>query len=295
MKAWKSPIRILLVFLIVLSVWASFNWDGLNPLFWLNQLFHFFLLIVPGFAIYQLTLRLKLIKPTRWEHRLITSLILFLLFDPIFPWWVFLTLGLITEPLQRWLRVPTGPIINPAALAAIVLSLVGQFPTWWGTNFSPRLDIIPGGMSAVMFLTVPIAGYVAYKYRKLQIVATALVAFAVAYLLVVRSNPLGIMFEGTFVFFLLVMAIEPKTSPALQKQQWLYGALLGLLVVLFIEAGLLGIWIEPYAGALVVINLFFSLYRNKTVLLAKFKKPPTQPTVPTPVPVVQSSAQTPLA
>lgn len=281
MNAWKSPIRILVIYLTVLALWASYNWGGLELQFWLQQCLHFALLILPGWLMYQVLLRFKVIRSTRWEHRLITSLILFLLFDPIFPTWVFLALGMITEPVQRFLRVPTGPLANPAALSALALSLVGQFPTWWGTNFGTRIDIIPGGMSLVMLLTVPLAGYVAHKYKKLDIIAPAVIMFSLGYLLFIRSNPLALVLEGTFAFFLLIMAVEPKTSPAIQKQQWVYGGAVGLLVALFLYAGLQSIWIEPYVAALVLCNIVFNLYRNRKLLQARFSRP--KPAVATPV------------
>jgi Na+-translocating ferredoxin:NAD+ oxidoreductase RnfD subunit len=84
-----------------------------------------------------------------------------------------------------------------------------------------------------------------------------------------QANPLFILVEGTLLFFLLVMAIEPKTSPILPKQQYIFGAVLGLLVVAGLKFGA----VEPYAAALLVCNLGFNVYRNWNWLKIKFQKP----------------------
>lgn len=282
MKDWKSPIRILLLYLMFLAIWASYNWGGLGVSFWLNQSIHFALLLLPGFFLYQVLLKFNKIRPTRWEHRFITALILFLLFDALFPWWVFLSVGLLTEALQRLFRLPTGPITNPAATGAVILSLIGQFPTWWGVNFGPRLSFIPGNMSVVMLLTTIVAGYVAWKYHKLLIASAATLSFSLVYLLLFRANPVSILVDGTFAFFLLVMAVEPKTSPTLPQQQRAYGLVAGLAVGLFLFAAFNGLWVEPYSYALVLTNLLFSLYKNRMFLMRKFNK--TETTVSTPSP-----------
>lgn len=280
MKLWKSPIRILLLYLSFLSVWATYNWDGLDITNWVSQLTHFGLIVVPGLLIYNILLKGNFVKPTRWEHRAITALILFLLFDPLFPWWVFLAAGLITEVVQRFVRLPTGPIVNPAALGALALGLIGQFPTWWGVNFGPRFEFIPGNMSLVMLLTTIVAGYVAWKYKKLPIVAFATLSFSVAYAIIFQANPVPILVDGTFAFFLLVMAVEPKTSPAIQRQQVTYGVVLGILLGLFLRAAYTGAWIEPYTTALVLSNILFNGYKNKMFLQNRLKKPvPVTPPV----------------
>lgn len=290
MKVWKSPIRILLLYLSFLAIWASYNWGGLGLSFLFNQLLHFSLLLLPGWLLYFIFVKVKIARPTRWEHRLISVLILFLLFDVLFPWWVFLAVGLATELLQRLLRVPTGPLANPAAAGAVILSLFGQFPTWWGVNFGPRFDFIPGSMSLLMILTSVVAGYVAWKYHKLPIVACATVAFSVVYFIIFRASSLPILVDGTFAFFLLVMAVEPKTSPAIQQQQLWFGSLLGIMVGALLGAAYKSYWVEPYTSALVFTNVVFNLYRNQKSLLARFAKRSSPPTPVSPqVPPVGSA------
>lgn len=269
MQSWLTPIRILLLYLVVLAVAGSLSWGGVNPLFWLTQGVNFGLLFGGSWLTYLLLVKVKLGRPTRWEHHLITSLILFLLFDPEIPWFVFLGLGIITELIQRLIRVPTGPLLNPAATGAVVATLFGFFPAWWGVSFAPRLPLFEGGMSVAALFTIPIAGYVAHTYKKLPIVAMMLGSFVAAYILILQMSPVFVLFEGTLAFFLLVMAIEPKTSPVMRAQQLAYGAVLGLLTVLSIKFG----WLEPYCVALLIVNVLFNLYKNHKILLMKWRRP----------------------
>jgi hypothetical protein len=277
MQQWLSPIRILLLYLVVLAIGASLSSNGLDVIFWVTQFFHFGLLFGSGWVTYQVLLKTKLGKPTRLENHLITALILFLLFDPTIVWYGFVFLGVATEAVQRLVRVPTGPLLNPAAVGAALATFLGFYPFWWGVSFAPRLMLFEGGMSVALLLTLPVAGYVAHKYKKLPIVAATLVTFIITYLLVLKMSPVFVLFEGTLTFFLLVMAIEPKTSPALRNQQLAYGGLLGFLTVMSIKWH----WLEPYSMALIVVNLIFNLYKNKTLLLMKLQ-PKVTPVTPAP-------------
>lgn len=284
MQSWLSPIRILLLYLVVLAIAGSVSWQGLDLLFWLNQGLHFALLFGGGWLTYQALLKAKLGRPTRWEHRAITCLILFLLFDPTISWTAFLGIGIATELLQRLIRVPTGPVFNPAALGASIATLAGFFPAWWGVSFAPRLPLFEGGMSVAMLLTLPIAGYVAHTYKKLPIAGALLVTFTLAYIVVLKMSPVFVLLEGTLAFFILVMALEPKTSPVLRGQQLAYGGILGALLVLSIKWG----WHEPYSMALLVVNLIFNVYKNHKILLMKWR----QPTVAQPVPATPPTPPT---
>lgn len=258
MKKILSPIRILVGYLSLLALFATFSWSAFSLADWAINLWHFLLLLAASSLVYWLILKFRLSRPTRWEHRVITILILFLLFDPLLPWWVFLLLGGVTELIQRIIRVPTGPLVNPAAMGAVVVSLLGYLPGWWGASFSPRLSLLPGGISIAMLLTLPLAGYVAWKYRKLLIAVVGLSALGITYWLLFQRNPLFLIFEGTLAFFFLVMVVEPKTSPVQRNQQLIYGVAMGILTVVGLKLKL----VEPYCIPLIGCNAVFNLYRN---------------------------------
>jgi hypothetical protein len=283
MKAWTSPVRLLSLFLFFLSIAATISWARLDVMTWFVCVRNALLIIGSGWLVYRALLPTKKIKPTRWEHRVITGLILFLLFDPLLPWYFFPIIGIVTEVAQRFIRVATGPIFNPASLGVFVMSFFGFLPGWWGASFSPRipvpfLDI--NGISIASVFVVPIAGYIAHKYKKLPIAITAAAVFAVLYLIVYQSNPAIILLEGTLAFFLLVMAVEPKTSPVIFKEQLAFGTVICLFIILGIHFGMF----DPYVFALLVANALLQIYRyiQKKKMLAKAAVAQSAPSPATP-------------
>lgn len=266
MKKYNLPIHILILFLGFLVVWTTAAWNGTDLNMWLISLRNLFLIAVTGFAV-RFTIR-SLIEPdfnARHEHRIITALILFLLFDPLLPWWVFVLLGGITEAIQYFFRTPMGPLFNPAALGALILGLLGYLPSWWGVNPSPRFSLLDVEISLASWITALGAAYVIHRYRKLPIAASALLAGAIGYFIFLEQNPSYFILEGTFLFFVFIMVCEPKTSPVPRKEQIIYGALVGLLVPIglsfhFIEASLIALLIgNIYAGRRFLPALFSSL------------------------------------
>ncbi|MDP3957520.1 MAG: RnfABCDGE type electron transport complex subunit D [bacterium] len=251
MKAFL-PIHLLIIFLALLTWGALLNWSGLPNASWLAHIRNFVAIFLSGYILSHILQRVLGFSHLRIEHRIITTFILFLLIDPIHPWWVFFGLGIFVELAERLIRSQAGPIFNPAALTAFVFGYLGYYPGWWGMNFQPNLSLIPGGMSIAMLLTVPLAGYVAYRYKKHHIVFSFLVTFLVAYILFFKEIPIFFLLEGTMAFFLLVMVIEPKTSPVIKKEQYIYGAIIGLGMPLVMQTG----WFEATLGTLLLANLY---------------------------------------
>ncbi len=279
MKQWLQPIRVLLLYLVVLAIIATISWSWYD-LREMVSVASAAILLFSGYGlIHQILLRCNLIQKTRWEHQIITCLILFLLYEPGLPWYAYLSIGALAEALQRIFRYRTGPVLNPAASVVALLAFVGMFheftgltgwlPLWWGVSFAPRLPFFEGGMSVAALLTIPIAGWVAYKYKKLWTVLSTLLVFIPLSYVVLGQAPIFRVFEGTLLFFLLVMAVEPKTSAINRNQQLLSGATLGLLMVV----GIKFVWFEAYAMSLVLTNFIFNTYRNKTLLFRKVLKP----------------------
>jgi len=264
MTAWFLPIRVLIYALALLAIAACYSWNGADPFLWFASIRNLSFLFVSGWVTTYILHKLGLADRSRPEHRLITSLILFLLFEPLLPWWVFILLGVTTELFQRILRVTGGPLFNPAALSTFVFSFFGFFPSWWGTNFSPRLPLIPEGISIAVFITIPLALYVVYKYKRLRISLATGLTFAIIFLLLLRESPLFIILDGTLIFFLLIMAVEPKTSPVLPKEQIFFGMIVGGLIPI----GIYFHWLEAYVMALLIGNLY-----TKRVFLTSLLSP----------------------
>lgn len=270
MKKNLLPIHILLLFLIFLTIWSTVFWNGTDITSWILSLKNFVLLGLAGLCV-RFGIRYLIddsYKP-RLEHRLITTLILFLLFDALTPWWIFITLGVVTELIQYFFRSPLGPIVNPAAAGALVLSLFGYLPLWWGVNPPPRFPLFGIEISVIAWITALGAGYVVHRYRKLPIAVATLLGFIISYVLFFQQNPSYFILEGTLLFFILVMVCEPKTSPVPRTEQILYGTLVGSLVPL----GLYFHFLEASLIALLIGNLYVSR-RFFLKALSSFNKPP---------------------
>lgn len=272
MNKWLTPIRILLVLLTFLTVGAIISWKGWADLdTWITSGRNLLLISGASSLVHFILLATGLIKPTRWEHRAITNLILFLLFDPLLPWYAFVLVGGVTELAQRLFRLPTGPIFNPAALGVLLVSFFGFLPGWWGVSFAPRLPLFEGGMSISMLLIIPLAGYIVYRYRKWTLAIAASIVFALTYWLVIQYNPLFLLAEGTWAFFLLVMAVEPKTSPIIFSRQVVYGAVIGALSVVGLRFGLFDAFVFALlvANALHQIDRYVTLKRQRTAMASR--------------------------
>lgn len=183
---------------------------------------------------------------------------------------------MVTELIQYFFRSPLGPIVNPAAAGALVLSLFGYLPLWWGVNPPPRFPLFGIEISVIAWIIALGAGYVVHRYRKLPVAGSALLGFIISYLLFFQQNPSYFLLEGTLLFFIFVMVCEPKTSPVPRKEQILYGTLVGSLVPLglsfhFLEASLIAVII----GNLYVSRRFFFK------VFSSLRKPP-EPPLPTP-------------
>lgn len=261
------PLHILIIFLALLALGSSFAWNGTDITSWILSLRTLLLLSIASFLV-RLLIRL-IIDPAykvRSEHRIITMLILFLLFDPLLPWWVFAALGATTELFQYFLRSPMGPLFNPAALGGLILSLFGYLPSWWGVNPPPRFLLAGIDISILAWIVAAGAAYVVYRYRKLSIAGSALLAIGLSYALLFQENPTYLLLEGTLLFFVFVMASEPKTSPVVRHEQIIYGLLIGTLFSFglyfhFIEASFIALLLgNLYAGRRFLASSFSALF-----------------------------------
>lgn len=185
-----------------------------------------------------------------------TTLILLLLADPSATLLQMTILGLVTFLIKTILRFEHQPIINPAAAGLLVATYLEIPVSWWGASFSPRLPFF--SVSITSLLIIPVGIYLILLYKKLPTLIGVPASLLVVYLLLTRNSPLITMLEGTFAFFLLVMATEPRTTPLIDKQEWLYALLLGsLLGYLFVNR----IFPDPYLASLLLMNLAFTLFK----------------------------------
>lgn len=107
-------------------------------------------------------------------------------------------------------------IFNPAATGLMLVSLIwGNKINWWGFT-SPYIVIILGG-------------FILYRLKRLSMVFSYYI-FRVAGLVALNGLELdSSMLLMPNMFFAFIMLIEPKTSPSVRLEQWIFGCICGLL------------------------------------------------------------------
>lgn len=196
-------------------------------------------------------------QPPKLANIIITGLILLLLADQKTSWLLMFALGLLTTLVKTFIRSQHLPVFNPAAAGLFITSLFGINTTWWGVSFAPRLPLF--SISLAMFLTLPAGLFIIWSYKKLPTLISVVSLFSLGYWWWAGRPPLAILLEGTFAFFLFIMATEPRTTPVIDKQEWVYGSLLGLILAFLFTHRLVS---SSHLISLLALNLSFSIYRD---------------------------------
>lgn len=253
LKFWRNPLQLACVFLMALYATAIFfrNEEG----FLFNEAMRI-LAVTMGFGLPHVLGFMSWKNKPQVANLLTTMLILLLLADPQTSWIRMAILGLITALIKTVVRLEHQPLINPAAAGLFASSYFGVLTTWWGVSFAPRLPIL--NMSIATLLTIPIGFYLVRLYKKVPTLIGIPVSLMIVYFLQTGRLPLITVFEGTFAFFLLIMATEPKTTPLVDWQEWIYAILLGSLLAFLFVNRLVG---EPYLAALLTMNFIFGIFK----------------------------------
>jgi hypothetical protein len=212
-------------------------------------------------------------KKISFFNGFITSLILFLLIDPREEKYVVFIIALGALVFRLIFRYRRKPILNPAVsgiLIVVMFSLffekLNPFISWWGVSFAPRIF---EKISIAALLTIIIGIYLARKTAKRYVMTGIIFAFLlVVFLNIFFSKSYDLVFlflDGTFVFAVLVMLSEPKTSPIRKNQQIIYS------LVFAVVWGILFYLNEGYAiiYAIFAANIFNLL---NTKFLKKYLK-----------------------
>lgn len=247
-----KPAEITTLFLFFLYILAVLL--KASPDFLYGELLRFLILTVSFVIPTYIFIKFKQHR-VGWDNILITLLILLLLADISASLPLMIALGLLTFVFKIFGRIKGRPIFNPAAVSLSILYLFGLTTTWWGVSFSPRITEF--GISTAMFITLPLGLYIIKKYQKIPTLIATVVSFIGLSFLLQGSVQVKLLIEGTFAFFLLIMATEPKTTPLIDKQEWVYGVLLGSSLVLWFYFKLP----LPYLLNLLVLNVLFSIFK----------------------------------
>ncbi|MBI4133736.1 hypothetical protein HY478_03915 [Candidatus Uhrbacteria bacterium] len=163
----------------------------------------------------------------------ISALIIALVFDTIGHSHIALLVPLIavaTKHLLHFGRI--RHLINPAAGALVVISFFVPVVSWWGVAWGAPAQIL-----------IALSGlYILYRLRRFHVVGAFLLTYLVLLVLVsfargidARMLPaliFGTVRDGTLLFFMTVMLIEPVTTAYPRpRDRIMYGGLVGLLVI----------------------------------------------------------------
>lgn len=260
--------RLMLYYLIVLTVSAAF-FGNLGFLPYNLQDLLIGVVIVFGAGYISNYLFSKIFKAeTNIESVFITSLILVLIMPVGFPKdSLFLVLASIIAMASKYiLAFNKRHIFNPAAVSAVIMSIFfGYAASWWvGTS--------------VMFPLIALGGLlVIRKTQKEKLAAVFIGAFlfivGVGILFTTRSLETAFiawrisLFESALPFFVLIMLIEPLTSPFRKKQQ-IYFSLLVSFIYATTQVGIINLAITPEMALLIGNIIAYLAYPNYRLILS---------------------------
>lgn len=175
------------------------------------------------------------------ESALTSGLIIGLVFSSASPWWMFLAVAALTIGLKRILRFRGKNLLNPAACGIFLAVLYLNGYTEWKGAY-------------LWYILIPAGFYIVSKIKKTELVLgyfAASLALFIPQTLLQRGSLLDI--PGYFnYFFIFIMLIEPKTTPARRWPKVFFGGGVAILVFLLTN---LGFRYEPELFALLVFNL----------------------------------------
>lgn len=246
-KTPKVKMAIVLLVLATLAIVNSFSGA------WQIDILLRLVVIITSTLILEFVLwKARGVTPFLPSAGLVTSLIIFLLADPVAPFHQILMAVVAAITLKQFLRLGNNHIFNPAAAGLLAASLIGLPITWWG------LPAQAGNLP--LAVTIVGAGFVSlFTIRQHRIILSFLVTSIVVSILYLGSigQSVNQLLVGSFWFFALVMLPEPMTAAKLPNTRILYGIVVASLPFLFAKT--IHLSIEPLLAALLLGNLLFRI------------------------------------
>jgi len=157
----------------------------------------------------------------------VTGLILTLIIDTNSEWYQVVFVCVIAMAIKNFLRLSGRHIFNPAASGLVVGYLVfGIQPSWWGPTF--YLGGFSNPVNVAVFVTIIAFSYVSVKRMRrfgvfvAYLFSTSLFTFLASAKLAL-SVGLSVFVSPGVLFYGLLMAPEPMTSPVRLTRQILFG------------------------------------------------------------------------
>lgn len=209
---WSNPWYLMIIFLSTLILISLFRFDPAQILI------HTFAAVI--FAVLT-DLIIRRIRYKRWEYPVaatISGLIIAIALPFTAPIYVPIITAVIAMVLKNVIRVSGKNLFNPANLGILIAAfLFNQGIAWWGVAV-PWLMVI-------FLITI-------YKVKRYPVLLSFLILYSLLELifrlnfnfLLLYSELLGLL------FWMLIMLVEPVTSPATAKRQMIFGAIAGIVV-----------------------------------------------------------------
>lgn len=223
----------LIIFLIIFAAYLSVaNKDA-------AFLFGLLVAVLSALATDFLLMSLKKEKASIDDSSVISALIIGFVLSSLAPWRLFSLASIFAVASKHIIRFNRRHIFNPAGLGiCLAVLLFGGFTKWNGAS--------------AWYIMLPFGVYFVYKVQKLEIIIAYLLAFLILF---------GIKGIGYLnYFFILVMLIEPKTTPVKRKGKIIFG--FGAAILLFILSKF-NFRYEAEICSLLAMNLFVPAL-NKT-------------------------------
>lgn len=183
---------------------------------------------------------------------LISGLIIGLLINPTSSWYEVVAVAILAIFIKDFLRIANRHIFNPAGLGLLVGAILFQRPiSWWGVSFSPLLILLSPALVSAL------------NMRRWRIIFSFLTTYSVSVSLTTGLTIQALitnLLDPPVLFFALVMAPEPITTPHNHTRQIIFGSLVGLVAVLF-SLPISTFLPDPLIAALLLGNILF-FYRK---------------------------------
>jgi len=191
--------------------------------------------ILAGAALDTAILR---VRRRRWvfpDGAILTAMLVAMVLSPREQWWVPAITTIVGVLPKYVVRVSKANVFNPAALGLVATSYIfDTAQNWWGS-----MPGVPLGLA----LLFAIGLFIAQRVNKLPVVIAFLgTYYALFTVTAFAGNPLHVaeVYRAPdlqmALFFAFFMVSDPPTSPPKDRDQMVYGVIVGAMSFLFFEA-----------------------------------------------------------
>ncbi|MBI4091441.1 hypothetical protein HY419_01665, partial [candidate division WWE3 bacterium] len=168
-----------------------------------------------------LFLKLRRIKTFRLSAAVVSGLILAVLLSPSSKLEFLALSSLIAMTSKNFIRFSNFHLFNPAAFGALTAGIIlADYPSWWAVSFG----------FAPILIAIGLSGYLsAFKLKKWP----TILGFYLTYALLASLGLLNFerALDFTTAFFVMVMLVEPMTSPDKIFDQIIYSVFVATLAI----------------------------------------------------------------